>query len=120
MLTLEEFREGIKTAVPGKDCPVAKTLELLGGKWTSKVIFELQRRDAVRFGELKRSLADTTNTMLSSTLKRLEEAGIVERRQYEEMPVRVEYSLTEAGREMLPVFYEMAKWGSRYFGIELE
>ena len=44
----------------------------------------------------------------------------MERRQYEEMPVRVEYSLTEAGREMLPVFYEMAKWGSRYFGIELE
>ena len=42
------------------------------------------------------------------------------RRQYDEMPVRVEYSLTEAGRDMLPVFYEMAKWGSRFFHIELK
>ncbi len=120
MLTLEEFREGIRTAEPEENCPVAKTLELLTGKWTARIMFELQKAETVRFGELKRNLGSITNTMLSSTLKALEEDGLVRRRQYDEMPVRVEYSLTEAGQDMLPVFYEMAKWGSRFFGIELK
>lgn len=119
MITLKEFEHGIKTADPTENCPVARTLELLNGKWTSRIIFELQKSETIRFGQLKRNLRDITNTMLSSTLKSLEDAKIVNRTQYDEMPVRVEYSLTEAGREMLPIYYEMAKWGSKHFHIEL-
>lgn len=119
MITLEEFEQGIKTADPMENCPVSKTLQLLNGKWTSRIIFELQKSETIRFGQLKRNLKDITNTMLSSTLKSLEDAGLVKRQQFDEMPVRVEYSLTEAGREMLPIYYEMAKWGSKHFHIEL-
>ena len=119
MITLEEFEQGIKTADPMENCPVSKTLQLLNGKWTSRIIFELQKSETIRFGQLKRNLKDITNTMLSSTLKSLEDAGLVKRQQFDEMPVRVEYSLTEAGREMLPTYYEMAKWGSKHFHIEL-
>ena len=119
MITLEEFEQGIKTADPMENCPVSKTLQLLNGKWTSRIIFELQKSETIRFGQLKRNLKDITNTMLSSTLKSLEDAGLVKRHQFDEMPVRVEYSLTEAGREMLPIYYEMAKWGSKHFHIEL-
>lgn len=119
LITLKEFEHGIKTADPTENCPVAKTLELLSGKWTSRIIFELQKSEKIRFGQLKRNLEEITNTMLSSTLKTLEDAGLVKRQQFDEMPVRVEYSLTQAGREMLPIYYEMAKWGSKHFHIEL-
>lgn len=114
-MTFEEFKNGIKTVKPQENCSVGKTLELLNGKWTSKVIFELQKADVIRFGELKRNLNGITNTMLSSTLKNLEEHGIVQRQQFDEMPVRVEYSLTDAGKAMLPIYYEIALWGDRFF-----
>ena len=52
--------------------------------------------------------------MLSGTLKVLEERGIVQRKQYNEVPLRVEYSLTEAGKDMLHIYYEIAKWGDTY------
>lgn len=113
-MTFKEFQAGIKTAEPIKNCPVSGTLELLGGKWTSRVIFELQKADSIRFGELKHHLDGITNTMLSSTLKKLEDNGIVERVQYREMPVRVEYNLTAAGKKMLPIFYEIAVWGAEH------
>lgn len=87
MITLEEFEQGIKTADPTENCPVSKTLQLLNGKWTSRIIFELQKSETIRFGQLKRNLKDITNTMLSSTLKSLEDAGLVKRQQFDEMPV---------------------------------
>ena len=78
------------------------------------MIYELEKADQLRFGQLKRNLDGITNTMLSGTLKTLEERGIVERTQFNEVPLRVEYSLTESGRAMLRIYYEMARWGSVY------
>ena len=63
---------------------------------------------------VEKNLNGITNTMLSSTLKTLEDKGIVDRKQYNEVPLRVEYSLTEAGKAMLHIYYEIAKWGSTY------
>ena len=74
----------------------------------------MEKADQLRFGQLKKNLTGITNTMLSTTLKTLEERGIVERVQFNEVPLRVEYSLTEAGKAMLYIYYEMAKWGSTY------
>ena len=113
-MTFEEFQEYIKNEDLQENCPVSKTLELLGGKWTSRVIYELEKTDQLRFGQLKKRVEGITNTMLSSTLKTLEERSIVERKQYNEVPLRVEYSLTEAGKAMLYIYYEIAKWGSIY------
>ena len=78
------------------------------------MIYELEKADRLRFGQLKKKLDGITNTMLSGTLKVLEERGIVQRKQYNEVPLRVEYSLTEAGKAMLHIYYEIAKWGDTY------
>ena len=113
-MTYEEFQHLIKTMPASEDCPVLDTLRLLSGRWTSFIIYELQKHDRVRFGELRKNLPSITNSMLSSTLKTLEAEGIVIREQFNEIPPRVEYSLSEAGRDMCAIYYEIAKWGAKY------
>lgn len=66
------------------------------------------------FGEFKRMMPAITNTMLSNTLRDLEQDGLISRIQYNEMPLRVEYSLTEKGHDLMPVFYALAQWGLTY------
>lgn len=64
----------------------------------------------MRFGELKKAYPRITNTMLSNTLRDLEELNIIHREQFNEIPPHVEYSLTDKGRALLPVFFEISKW----------
>ncbi|MGN1021542.1 MAG: winged helix-turn-helix transcriptional regulator [Aristaeellaceae bacterium] len=113
-MTYAEYRALIARTDLNADCPVKRLLTLFSGKWHIRVIFELTKVDSIRFGELKRRIGDITNTMLSGTLRDLEEYGIVRRTQYNEIPPHVDYALTEAGQALYPVFYEMALWGSRY------
>ena len=113
-MTFEEFTAKIQTQYDENNCPVTKVLDLLNGKWTTRVIYELERHQSIRFGELKKAMPSITNAMLSSTLKMLETQGIVLRKQYNEVPLRVEYSLSESGRAMLNIYYEMAIWGEKY------
>lgn len=113
-LTPEEYLERILTTKPSERCPVRRTLEMLSGKWRTHVIYELCRKENCRFGELKKAIPPITNTMLSATLKDLEQMEIIQRQQFNEIPPRVEYSLTEKGRALLPVFTELAKWGEKY------
>ena len=65
----------------------------------------------MRFGELKKAYPRITNTMLTNTLRDLESLGIIRREQFNEIPPHVEYSLTEKGKALLPVFFEISKWG---------
>lgn len=110
-LTPEEYLARILTEEVKEDCPVRRTLELLSGKWRTHIIYELCKHPTMRFGELKKAYPHITNTMLTNTLRDLEEIGIVHREQFNEIPPHVEYSLTEKGKELLPVFCELAKWG---------
>lgn len=110
----EEYLQKILLLEPNQRCPVRKTLELIGGKWRTHIIYELCKHPSCRFGELKKALPRITNTMLTSTLRDLERHQIVHREQLNEIPPHVEYSLTEKGRAMLPIFYELAKWGETY------
>lgn len=110
----KEYRKNLENTGHGKNCPVQYTLRILQGKWNEKIIYELSKYESLRFGELKKIIPEITNTMLSSTLKDLEEQGLVKRAQFNEIPVRVEYSLTEKGQELHPIFEEMAKWGLKY------
>lgn len=114
----EEYLRRITTTEVKENCPMRRTLELLSGKWRTHIIYELCRRPSCRFGELKRAVPRITNAMLTSTLRELEKAGIVHREQFNEVPPHVEYSLTEKGRALLPVFFELAKWGERFIGEE--
>ena len=71
----------------------------------------IDRDETVRYGELKRSVFGITNTMLAQSLKELESDGLVIRRQYDEMPVRVEYTLSEKAASLIPILLQLKKWG---------
>ena len=91
-------------------CPLESAMRLLGGKWKMSIICALHHDGTIRYNELKRKIRGITNTMLSSALKELEDAGLVLRRQYLEVPVRVEYSLASACEELLPILSSLSAW----------
>jgi DNA-binding HxlR family transcriptional regulator len=91
-------------------CAMDITMDYIGGKWKTVVLWYL-RNKTMRFTELKKQIPDITEKMLSLQLKGLEESGLVKRTVYTEVPIRVEYSLTEFGKTLLPVLEAIAKWG---------
>lgn len=97
-----------------KDCPVIKGLAVFEGKWNARVLYELILKDTLRFGELKKEIPNISNTMLASTLKSLENLGLVERIQFNEIPPHVEYSLTEKGKGFIPIFNTIGEWSKHY------
>ena len=111
---LVRVKEGIVT--PSGNCPVTPVLLLLQGKWKSQVLYELCVNDIVRFGQLKKNLPGITNTMLTSTLRELEADGVIVRKQFIEIPPHVEYSFSQKGRDLMPIFYAMMNWGFKYYG----
>lgn len=113
-MTAEEYLQRILSADVKDSCPMRRTLELLSGKWRTHIIYELCKKPSCRFSELKKAVPRITNTMLTATLRDLESLGIVHRRQFNEIPPHVEYSLTEKGKALLPVFFELAKWGETF------
>lgn len=117
-LTPEEYLERVMNTEISDNCPMRRTLELLSGKWRTHVIYELCKKPSCRFGELKKAVPKITNTMLTTTLRDLEQLGIVHREQFNEIPPHVEYSLTEKGKALLPVFTELAKWGENHLDNE--
>ncbi len=103
-----------------KQCPVNKALDVLQGKWKEQIMFFLCKKGTCRFGELHHAYPQISKTMLSSALKQLESDGLIIRRQFDEMPVRTEYSLTESGKAFMPVFYALFNWGMKYGGEQFE
>lgn len=94
-------------------CPVARTADLIGNKWTPLIVRDLAAGHR-RFSELERSLSGISPKTLSERLKRLEEAHVVDRECFAEVPPRVEYSLTEKGFALLPVIDQMREFGTRW------
>jgi DNA-binding HxlR family transcriptional regulator len=97
------------------DCPVCLTADIVCGKWTLLVIRDLAEGRS-RFCELERSLAGISPRTLSLRLRALEEAGIVERQTYPEVPPRVEYALTDKGRALIPIIDSMRTYGRQWLG----
>jgi DNA-binding HxlR family transcriptional regulator len=97
-------------------CPLAETLKLIGGKWKIPVLCSLHQDGITRYNELKCKIKGVTNAVLSKTLKDLEGDGLVARKQYPEIPVRVEYSLTGMSSELMPVILQLAAWGAHRKG----
>ncbi|MFD1178369.1 winged helix-turn-helix transcriptional regulator [Paenibacillus puldeungensis] len=96
---------------PGEPCPIAKTLEVIGTKWTFLIIRDLLIDGTLRFSDLLRSMDGISPKTLSLRLKELEEHGIVERTVYPEVPPRVEYTLTEKGHRLEGIFKELKRFG---------
>ncbi len=97
-----------------QDTPFGYTLSVIGGKWKMVIMFVLVEKTVARYGELKREIPDITHKMLSAQLKELEKDGIVIRKEYQQIPPKVEYSLSPKGESLIPILEEMCKWGSIY------
>jgi DNA-binding HxlR family transcriptional regulator len=98
----------------GLRCPVARTLDVIGDRWTILIIRDLIREGPRRFQDFEGSLRGLTPAVLSARLKDLEANGVIESQLYSERPPRQEYRLTEKGRELRPVLLAMKNWGERY------
>ena len=112
----EEYKELVSDILltENGNCPVMPVVTMLQGKWKLQVIYELIIQSPMRFGELRKALSGITNTMLTNVLRDLEADGLVDRIQYNEIPPHVEYSLTDKGRDLLPVLYAITDWGLKY------
>lgn len=98
-----------------ESCPVCLTADIVCAKWTLLLVRDLAEGHS-RFCELERSLAGISPRTLSLRLRALEEEGIVERISFPEVPPRVEYALTEKGRDLLPIVEDMRRYGARWLG----
>jgi len=95
------------------NCPAEFTLAMIGGRWKIPIIFHLLA-GRQRFSELSRALNGVTQKMLTQQLREMERNGLVERKVFAQVPPKVEYSLTDLGRSLLPVVDAMCQWGEKH------
>jgi DNA-binding HxlR family transcriptional regulator len=95
------------------DCPVARTLDVIGERWTALILRDLFLKRSGRFQDLQESLRGVAPNILSDRLKSLESAGIIERHAYSDHPPRFEYALTDKGRTLGPIIGALRDWGLR-------
>ena len=98
-------------------CPIRNVISRFGDKWSMLVLFMLHRSETgiLRFNEIRRLMTDCSQKMLSQTLKNLEQSHLVHREVYPEVPPRVEYSLTETGKSLIPALASLIAWGQEHF-----
>ena len=95
------------------NCPAERAIYFLGGKWKIRILFTLFNNKKVRFNELKKVLKTITQQMLSKQLKELETDGIVNRKVYQVVPPKVEYSLAEFGLSVIPILKSFSDWNRK-------
>ena len=95
-------------------CPVETTLSLIGNKWQVLILRDLTLNGTMRFKELQRSIGKVSQKVLTANLRSMENAGLVHREVYAEVPPRVEYSLTDTGKTLKPVIDALWTWGESY------
>lgn len=93
-----------------ENCPVRKSLKILGGKWTMLILFQINER-VIRYGELKRAIPGISEKMLIQELNSLVAHKFISKKSYPEIPPRVEYSLTKLGLNTLPIIEKIASFG---------
>ncbi|MGO4953365.1 transcriptional regulator [Paenibacillus peoriae] len=109
-MSMTEFKGKVKNI---QDTPFGYTVSLIGGKWKMVIIYLLAENRTVRFNDLKRQIGAITYKTLSSQLKELEADGLVNRKEYPQVPPKVEYSLTDKAETLLPVLEGLCEWGTK-------
>lgn len=92
-------------------CPLQQAMDVIGGKWKIEILCSLHTNGSTRYNELKRKLTGISNTMLTKSLKELEADGLISREEYVEVPIRIEYKITEKAKNLIPILKDLAKWG---------
>lgn len=95
-------------------CPLNRSMEVIGGKWKMQIICALNNGGPTRYNQLKKKMDGVSNTVLAKALKELEEDGLVIRKEYMEVPIRVEYETTKACDELIPILDELGDWVEKY------
>jgi DNA-binding HxlR family transcriptional regulator len=95
-------------------CPVEATLDVIGGKWKGVIIYHLLEKDVMRYNEIRREIKDAPRRTITRQLRELEQAGLIQREVYPEVPPKVEYSLTPFGKTLGPIIKLMRDWGSEH------
>ena len=95
-------------------CPLEYGLDIFGGKWKSRIICVLAEKQILRYSGFRKEMMNITDAVLASTLKELIADQIVNRQSYDEIPPRVEYSLTERGRSVVPILQSICRWSGAY------
>lgn len=99
-------------------CPIRYLMNMFSGKWKLPIVCMLAGETPLRYSTIKRRFGDITNVMLAQSLKELEATEIIHREQYNEVPPRVEYTLTEKGKSILPALGQLAGWATEYMQVE--
>lgn len=101
-------------------CPLEYGLGVFGGKWKSRIICVLAAKKTLRYSELRNEMANITDAVLATTLKELIADQIIVRKSYDEIPPRVEYSLTEKGTSVVPILQSICRWSGIFYKEETD
>lgn len=101
-------------------CSLEYGLEIFGGKWKSRIICVLAEKGTLRYSEVRKEMGNITDAVLASTLKELIANEIVLRKSYDEIPPRVEYSLSEKGKSVIPILQSICRWSGAYHREDYE
>lgn len=104
-----------KKLEPDIRCPLEYGLELFGGKWNSRIICVLANKGVLRYSALREEMGNITDAVLASTLKTLISNNLIERKSYDVIPPKVEYSLTEKGKSVVPILQSICKWSGIFY-----
>ena len=91
-------------------CPLNRAMALIGGKWKMQILCSLYNNGPTRYNQLKKTLDGVSNTVLANALRELEEDRLITRTEYLEVPVRVEYAITDPCRKLIPILDELGNW----------
>ncbi|MCA1022023.1 winged helix-turn-helix transcriptional regulator [Halobacillus litoralis] len=101
-------------------CKANEVLELLSGKWKHIILYHIMEHGTLRFSELQRLIPGITKKMLTTHLREFEANQIIKRKVYPSVPPKVEYSLSEYGRELIPIMEKLDDWGRKHAGVQEE
>ena len=104
-----------KKLEPDIRCPLEYGLELFGGKWNSRIICVLANKGVLRYSELREEMGNITDAVLATTLKNLITNKLIERKSYDVIPPKVEYSLTEKGKSVVPILQSICQWSGIFY-----
>ena len=97
----------------GGPCPIDPAIDVFAGKWKPAILFMLNKQGTLRFNELRKLIPEVTQRMLTRQLRELERDGIIQRKSFDEMPPRVEYSMTKLGASLISIFEAIHEWSNQ-------
>lgn len=110
------MKNSTEKTIDTANCPVRQVLDRVGDKWSTLVIILLGEQGTLRFNELSQAIGDISQKMLTVTLRNLEADGLLTRKMYQEIPPRVEYTITPLGESLLPLITELTAWADKHIG----